>query len=373
MIAEPAVGAVAVRLGGEAHVHRAPGEPRQGGVVEPARIEDLVVRVHAGQGPAGLGAEARRHLPALVERRAEARVLARGHQHVLLDAGPVGQGPLAAAVGTVERRRRADGDVHVVVARLDHFARRADGGHDGHADGGAAGAVHVVHQLVQVVGEGVLGVRALVELGEHVAADLQHRAGHAVAEVELHVVLPLDLVADMVLVPHAGRIPDGQLLVGVAERDGAGAAVQVGAARVAPVLVTEAAPGGRVHRRVPGRVELPVRSHDRVAVVNVRGAVVVGAGAPEVICHAHAGRDRWGGRARVVGARREGGGAEEEDGERAGRDGQGGVSHGSSAQWITSPTPNCTDEMLASLAMMAVVTVLSSVCSNWRSPASVYW
>src|SRR5690606_37717516 len=74
---------------------------------------------------------------------------------------------------------------------------------------------------------------------------------------------------------------DVELLVRVAERDRPDLAVQLGAARVAAVLVAEAAARDRVDGRVPGRVELAVRADHGVAVVDLLRARVVRARLPD--------------------------------------------------------------------------------------------
>ena len=144
---------------------------------------------------------------------------------------------------------------------------------------GAVVALDVVDQLVHVVRERVLRVRALVELGQHVAV-FREDGRPGAPELHVEVVLPLHLVAEVVLVPRVRRIGDGQHLVGVAERQAVGVAVEVGAVRIAPVLVAEAA-AARAGRRVPGRIHLPIRAQDRVGVVLLLGAAVERARVPD--------------------------------------------------------------------------------------------
>ena len=90
-------------------------------------------------------------------------------------------------------------DVHRVIAGANEFAGRADGRQHRHVHLGAVAAVDVIDQLVQVVRERVLRVGALVQLGQHVALDREDRRPGA-RELKFHVVLPLDLVAEMILV-----------------------------------------------------------------------------------------------------------------------------------------------------------------------------
>ena len=81
-------------------------------------------------------------------------------------------------------------NMDVAVAGADELARRADGGqHGDRASRAPSVASDVVDQLVDVVGERVLRVGALVQLGQHVALDREDgRAG--APELELDVVLP---------------------------------------------------------------------------------------------------------------------------------------------------------------------------------------
>lgn len=73
---------------------------------------------------------------------------------------------------------------------------------------GPVGAFNVVDQLMQIVGESILGVGALVQLGEHVALPCEN-CGSCTAKPQLDVILPLHLVADVVLIPRIRRIGDG--------------------------------------------------------------------------------------------------------------------------------------------------------------------
>ena len=125
---------------------------------------------------------------------------------------------------------------------------------------------------------------ALVNLGQEVAAHPDVLPGVANGLLQLHPILPLDLVADVVLVAHAIGIPGIECLVGEAERQVADGAVQVGAVRVAAVLVAESAALHRVDRRVPSGVELAVGADYRVAVMVGLGAAVPAAGRPLTVC-----------------------------------------------------------------------------------------
>ena len=137
-------------------------------------------------------------------------------------------------------------------------------------------------------------MRALVDLREPVAAHADPHPPPAPAALQLDVVLPLDLVADVILVAGGragvGRREAVQRLARRAERQpvaqvGGHPPVQVRPARVAPVLVAEAAApaGGGVahHRRVPAGVEPAVAPDRRVAVVQRPRAGVEAPGPPD--------------------------------------------------------------------------------------------
>src|SRR5690242_3639536 len=97
------------------------------------------------------------------------------------------------------------------------------------------------------------------------------------------VVLPLDLVPEMVLVPRVGGIVRVELFVRVPERNGSDGRIEGRTARVATVVVTEGAAGDRIDRRMPRGIELPVRPDDRVLVVDLGGAVVARARCPDAV------------------------------------------------------------------------------------------
>ena len=103
----------------------------------------------------------------------------------------------------------------------------AESHHQGRMDLGAVVATDVVRQLVQVVGESVLRVGALVDLGQEVTGDSDINPAVAHDFLQLDAVLPLDLVADMVLMPLAVRIPGVERLVGDAEGDLTGGRVEI--------------------------------------------------------------------------------------------------------------------------------------------------
>jgi hypothetical protein len=177
----------------------------------------------------------------------------------------------------------------------------------------------MVDQLVEVVGERVGGVGALVELEQHVA-DRGVGRGAVACDGEGDAVLPLDLVADVVLVPGVGRIGHGKHLAGVAERDVAHLGEEMRSVRVAAVLMAEAA-AARTGGRVPRGVRPAVGADDGEGVVLFLGAAVMRAGVPAV--HGAAGRDPGGVEHAVgLGAGGEGergGGGGEDDGAHAKR------------------------------------------------------
>jgi hypothetical protein len=169
--------------------------------------------------------------------------------------------------------------VDVTVAGAPELTGRADRRQHRDVYLGPVLAVEMVDQLVHVVGEGVLGVGALVQLGEHVALHGEDRRPRA-RELKLHVVLPFHLVAHVILVPGVGRVGDRQHLVGMAEREPVGVAIEIGAAGVAPVLVAEGASPGS-GGWMPGGVDLAVGPEDGVGIVLLLGAAVAGAGSPD--------------------------------------------------------------------------------------------
>src|SRR2546422_11572224 len=93
--------------------------------------------------------------------------------------------------------------------------------------------------------------------------------------------LPLDLVAEVVLVAGVRGVIEVELLVGVSEGDRPDLRVQRRPAGVAAVIVAERAPGDRIDRRGPRRIELAIRTDHGGAVVHLRRAVVARARRPE--------------------------------------------------------------------------------------------
>ena len=91
---------------------------------------------------------------------------------------------------------------------------------------GSVGAPDMVDQLVQVVGERVLGVRALMQLREDVAGHGEQRIRGVAAEMHRDAVLPFDLVPEVILVPRRERIVHIELLVRVSEGDRPDLAIQ---------------------------------------------------------------------------------------------------------------------------------------------------
>ena len=139
-------------------------------------------------------------------------------------------------------------------------------------------AAEMVDQLMQVVGEGVLRVGALMQLEQDVA---DGAAGpRAIArQGELEIVLPFDLVAHMVFIPRVGGIREREHFAGVSEGKPGEVIVEIGVAGIAAVLVPEATAAG-TGRRVPGGVGLSVRAQHGVRVVLGLGTAVVGAWCP---------------------------------------------------------------------------------------------
>ena len=131
----------------------------------------------------------------------------------------------------------------------------------------------VVDQLVDVVGERVLRVGALVQLGEHVALHLEDGRARA-RELQLRCRSPIPPCGRRGPRPAGWpgrrsraarwRTPNGRPV---------GIVVEVGSARIAAVLVAEAA-AARAGRRMPGRIDLPVGPQHRVGVVLFLGAGV---------------------------------------------------------------------------------------------------
>src|SRR5712692_7760091 len=217
-------------------------------------------------------------------------MLARGDEDVLVHANAVGDEPAPAARGRVGGGRGPDSDLRGAVAGPREPAGVPDRGQDRQMQPGPVAAPDVVGEFVQVVGKGVLGVRSLIELGEHVAADVEQRVGGGAAEVEVDAVFPLYLVAEMVLVTRIRRIVGVELLVGVPERDWPECRVKRRAARVTPVIVPKRAARGRIDRRMPRGIELAVWSDDRVAIVDFRRAIVFGPGGPDTVRLSESGR-----------------------------------------------------------------------------------
>ncbi len=174
---------------------------------------------------------------------------------------------------------------------------------------GPVGAADVIDQLVQVVGERVLRMRALMQLGQHVAVHVEHRVRGVAAEMHRHIVLPLDLVPEVILVSGGQRIVDIELFVGVPKRDRADFPVERRAARVAAMIVAEGTAGHGIDRGMPRRVALVIGSHDRIGVVLRRGAVIARPWRPD------AERRGIAGGGTVVGRRRKGFASDDADGQ----------------------------------------------------------
>src|SRR5688500_42625 len=130
-----------------------------------------------------------------------------------------------------------------------------------------------------------------MQLGQDVAADTEHEVAAAV-EVQLDVVLPLDLVADMVLVTPHRRIVNVELLVRVAEWQCADFVVQSRSARITAVLVTERATRHRIHWRMPRGIQQTVGAYCRVTIVVGFRARVTRPRCPQAIRYARTDRLR---------------------------------------------------------------------------------
>src|SRR5580765_7795811 len=163
------------------------------------------------------------------------------------------------------------------------LAGSAERHHQGRMDLGPVVTSDVVRQLVKVVGESVLRVGALMDLGEEVTGDSHIHPAVAHGFLQVDSILPLDLVADVVLMPLAIRIPGVERLVGDAEGDRTGGRVEIAAAWVAAVLVPEPATGLGIDRRMPGGIQLAVGTHHRIAIVDLPGAGVPVAWGPLAI------------------------------------------------------------------------------------------
>ena len=156
----------------------------------------------------------------------------------LIDTGAVRDDPLSAAVGRIRGNRCCDIDPGP-IAGAGEAAGGADRRHHRDVHLGAVIARDMVRDLVQVVGEGVLGMGPLVQLREDITLHAEQRPGHSILADELDVILPVDLVAVMVLMPDVLGIPGLQGLIGEAEGNRPDLAVEPGAARIAPVFVAE--------------------------------------------------------------------------------------------------------------------------------------
>jgi len=71
----------------------------------------------------------------------------------------------------------------------------------------------MVDQLVQIVGERVFRVGALMQLREDVAVHGEQRIPRRRCEVHRDVVLPFDFCVEMIFVPRRERIVDVELFV----------------------------------------------------------------------------------------------------------------------------------------------------------------
>ena len=146
---------------------------------------------------------------------------------------------------------------------------------------GAIGATKVIDQLVQIVGESVFRVRALMQLHQNVTAHREEGIRRIAAEVHRDVVLPLDFVPEVVLVPRGEGIVDIELLVRIAKRDIPHLAIERRASGVPAVVVTERTPRHRIDWWVPGRIAFMVGADDRVGVVLGLRAVVASTRGPD--------------------------------------------------------------------------------------------
>src|SRR6185369_14585185 len=147
-------------------------------------------------------------------------------------------------------------DVGALVAGADELAGSAERHHQGRMDLGPVVTSDVVRQLVKVVGESVLRVGALMDLGEEVTGDSHIHPAVAHDFLQVDSILPLDLVADMVLMPLIIRIPGVERLVGDPEGDRTRGGVEIAAAWVATELVAEPATGLGIDRRMPSGIQL---------------------------------------------------------------------------------------------------------------------
>jgi hypothetical protein len=188
---------------------------------------------------------------------------------VLEDAGPIGNETRAAPVGLPRLRGNPTRDATTLLTRAFERSHGTQSRHDDRIDGRAIRAAHVIVQLVRVVRERVGRMGALVELGQPTAAHLERHPLAILRIVQLHVVLPFDLVADMIFVPHTGGLPLHQPFRAVSEG-------------ITPVLMAEATARRRIDRRMPAGISLAVRRDDRVLVVNRLRTRVVGTRAPEM-------------------------------------------------------------------------------------------
>ena len=102
----------------------------------------------------------------------------------------------------------------------------------------------VIKQLMQIVGQRIRRVRALMQFEQHTAFGVR-----AVVSRNLDVVGPFDFVAHMVFVALIERIVWRELFVDIPERQGQGDQFRL--ARVASVFVPKFATRDRIDRRVP--------------------------------------------------------------------------------------------------------------------------
>src|SRR5207247_4857107 len=89
--------------------------------------------------------------------------------------------------------------------------------------------------------------------------------------------------AEVVLVAGVRGVIDVELLLGTAEGDRPYLSIQRRPAWVAAVIVPKRAPGDRIDRRVPRRIELAIRTDHGVAVVHLGRAVVARPGRPDPV------------------------------------------------------------------------------------------
>ncbi len=197
-----------------------------------------------------------------------------GHESL---AAPRSSGPLGV-----------DDHVHVAFARADELTRVSHVREELEVDLRPVGAARVKCHLVLRLNEPAAPGGALVELDHDVTRDREQRVPHVSGpDAHGHVVLPFHLEARV-------RREEVSRFVGQSERNEPDVFEQIGAPRVTAVLVSERAARFLVDRRMPGGVELSVRTDDGVLVVDLLGAGVELAGLPRRERPTHAGRGHLG-------------------------------------------------------------------------------